>query len=447
MVTPANNKPISHMRRYRLYIFLSLSAAYLISYFHRAAPAVVGPEITRELSLAPASLGLLGSMYFWAYAATALPAGILADSWGARKTIAVFVFLAGVGGIVFAIAPSLSLMALGRFVIGIGVGVVYVAAMRIMADWYKPNELATFSGILLAVGNVGALISTTPLVFLMDRIGWRPSFCLVAGLTVLASGVAYAVIRNTPIELGFPSPTARPIASHPVPAQPISSIKAVRLVFGSTNFYLLGILLFSYYGTFMGVGSLWAGPYLRNIYGLSKLTVGNVLMMFPLGMVLGCPLAGYISDKVLKSRKSVLMWGCLAHISCYIPFILSTGRTPVISLYILFFWYGLTGGAFVACFACAKETCDPRFAGTAVGSLNIFLFTGGAFYQYVMGVVINRYPVVSPGVYPLPAYRAAFLVCLSGLIVGTIVFAFFKEEAQKALDATATKRFHALPTL
>ena len=88
---------------------------------------------------------------------------------------------------------------------------------------------------------------------------------------------------------------------------------------------------------------------------------------------------------------------------------------------------GLSGGAFVSCFACAKETCEPRFAGTAVGSLNIFIFIGGAFYQQVMGIVIGRYPVVKAGVYSVAAYQAAFLVPLVGLIAGIILYSFFRE--------------------
>ena len=347
---------------------------------------------------------------------------------GARKTITVFVFLAGIGGFIFALAPNVALMATGRFVIGFGVGVVYVAAMRILSDWYKPDELATYSGVLLAVGNIGALVSTTPLVILMGKIGWRNSFSLVAGLTLIASAVAYFVIRNKPAELGFASFQKTEGVSDAKQAVQPSLGEAIKVVFGNKKFYLLGLLLFSYYGTFMGVGSLWAGPYLQNIYGLSKQVTGNILMMFPLGMVVGCPLAGYISDKVLKSRKKVLLWGGVLHTLCYIPLIVFTAEISQTFLYLLFLCYGLSGGAFVSCFACAKETYEPQFAGTAVGALNIFLFSGGAFYQYVMGLVINLYPMLYPGVYSLASYRSAFIVPFCGLVLGIMAFAFFREE-------------------
>lgn len=418
---------ISKMAHYRVLIFAAISAAYLVSYFHRAAPAVVGPEIIKELSIAPAALGFMGSMYFWAYAAAMLPAGILADTWGSRNTMSLFVLVAAVGGFMFGLAPGIDLMAVGRFLVGFGVGFVYVPAVRIMADWYKPDELATYSGVLLAVGNIGALISAAPLVALMGAIGWRNSFHVVGAFTLVAACLAYLVIRNKPTELGFPTPRELMGLPPAPPAPKVSLGEALKVVFGNKQFYLLGMLLFSYYGTFMGVGSLWAGPYLQNVYGLTKQVAGNIIMMFPLGMVFGCPLSGYLSDKILKSRKKVLLWGCVLHTLSFIPLVFFTAQMSISALYILFFWYGISGGAFVSCFACAKETCEPRFAGTAVGALNIFIFVGGAFYQYIMGSVIGMYPVIKPGIYSLAAYQAAFTVPFVGLLAGILLFVFFRE--------------------
>lgn len=419
---------VQKMQKYRFLIFLGLSAAYLVSYFHRAAPAVVGPEILRELNMPPAALGFLGSMYFWAYAAAQLPAGVLADTWGARKTMSVFLLLAAVGGFLFGMAPGMDLLAVGRFMVGLGVGFVYVPAVRVLTDWYKPDELATYSGILLAVGNVGALVSAAPLVALMNSIGWRNSFHVVGVFTVLAALFTWAIVRNRPSELNYPTPRDL-MGLAPAPAAPKVRLgEAVKAVFSNAQFYLLAILTFSYYGTFMGVGSLWAGPYLQQVYGLSKQVSGNIIMMFPLGMVFGCPLSGYLSDKVLKSRKKVLLAGCILHTVSYIPLVFFPADMSTTQLYMLFFWYGLSGGAFVSCFACAKETAEPRFAGTAVGAVNIFLFGGGAFYQQIMGIVIGKHASTSPGIYSVDAYQAAFWVPFVGLIIGCVLFAFFREK-------------------
>ncbi len=413
------------MKKYRLAIFLTISACYVISYFHRAAPAVVGPELVRTLGFSPDQLGLIGSMYFWAYALTALPSGMLSDTWGARKTIAVFILVAAVGSCIFGASSSLAFLSFGRFAIGIGVGVVYVAAMRIFSDWYRPDELATISGVLLAVGNVGALLSTTPLVFAMHALGWRTTFIAIAVLTLALSFLAYRIIRNRPSDLPFP---AEELAGTPVQAGPAATFsQALRTVFRSKRLYMLGILLFSYYGTLMGFGSLWAGPYLQNALSFSERTAGNILMMFPIGMIIGCPLAGYLSDKIFQSRKRILFYGALLHAGCYAVFLLAAAQLGTAGLYMLFLLYGLTGSCFVVCFACVKEIFPPSFAGTAVGAINMFLFFGGAFYQYLIGVIINWMMRDSGPL--LDAYRGGLFISALGLVVGAAVFCFFRETA------------------
>lgn len=420
------------MKRQRLLIFLGISTAYVISYFHRSAPAVVGPEIAADLALDPGALGALGSMYFWAYAGAQLPAGVLADTWGARKTMSVFVLIAAVGGALFALSPNLPLLSLGRFLVGLGVGFIYVPAVRIMADWYRPDELATYSGVLLAVGNMGALASAAPLVMLMEAVGWRQSFLVVSLFTIAAALFCWVFVRNRPADLGLPGPREL-MGLAPLPPETKANLRqALRAVFSNKQFYLLGFLMFCYYGTLMSVGSLWAGPYLQQVCGLSKQAAGNVIMMFPLGMVIGCPLSGYISDKILKSRKKVLLGGATLHLLSYAPLIWLPGALSPAALYSLFFWYGLTGGAFVSNFACAKETVEPRYAGTAVGAVNVFLFSGGAFFQAIMGLVIGLRPQEAEGVYSIAAHCDALMVAAGGLLLGIALFALFREQPQKS---------------
>lgn len=415
------------MRRKRLLLFSGITAPYLISYFQRSAPAVVGLEIAADLDLAPSSLGVLVSMYAWGYAAAQLPAGLLADTWGSRKTMSVFILIAALGSVIFALSPDLPLLSLGRFLIGMGVGFVYVPAVRIMTDWYRQDELATYSGLLLGVGSLGSAFSAAPLVFMAAAIGWRGSFLGVAAFTLAAALFCWFAVRDTPGELGLPDPRGLPRQQ----ARPASGVRlgeALGAVLSNGQFYLLGFLLFCYYGTILSVGSLWAGPYLQNVYGLSKAAAGTIIMMIPLGLFLGCPLAGHLSDKVFRSRKEILAGGAALHCITYIPLIYMAGSLSEPALYALFLVYGITGGGFVINYACAKETTSPCYAGTALGAVNIFLFCGGAFFQAVMGIVIGRYPALSEGVYPVEAYQAALLTAAIGLVAGILLFAFFREK-------------------
>jgi sugar phosphate permease len=73
------------MRGARRYAWISIgiiSTHYLIGNFHRVCPAVVASELIGAFGISGASLGILASTYFFAYAAMQIPVGVLADSWG-----------------------------------------------------------------------------------------------------------------------------------------------------------------------------------------------------------------------------------------------------------------------------------------------------------------------------------------------------------------------------
>lgn len=174
-------------------------------------------------------------------------------------------------------------------------------------------------------------------------------------------------------------------------------------------------------------GRVKYGPYLQDVYGLSKDVASSIVMCFTLGMIIGCPVSGWLSDKIVRSRKKVLLLGIILHTLVYIPLAFFTASigTPTL-LYLLFTLFGFTGGFFVVCFACVKETTEPRYAATAVGGLNMGIAVGAAFFQYVCGLIIDSHGKVG-SVYGADAYASAFQLCMVMMIVGAVFMFFFKE--------------------
>ncbi|MBW1868089.1 MAG: MFS transporter, partial [Deltaproteobacteria bacterium] len=98
--------PLAKALRYRWFIFWILALGYVLVYFHRLCPAVVALDMMRDLNAGGALLGFLGAAYFYPYALMQLPAGLLSDSWGARKTITVFFCIAFVGSLLLGTATT-----------------------------------------------------------------------------------------------------------------------------------------------------------------------------------------------------------------------------------------------------------------------------------------------------------------------------------------------------
>jgi len=114
-------------------------------------------------------MGLLGSIYFYCYAAMQLPAGLLSDSVGPRRTVTTFLVAASAGSILFGLAPNIEMAFVGRILVGFGVSMVFIPTMKILSQWYHPHEFASMAGILNAVGGAGVMARRLP------RPGKRPA--------------------------------------------------------------------------------------------------------------------------------------------------------------------------------------------------------------------------------------------------------------------------------
>lgn len=415
---------------YRYYMYAILAIAYFFVYFHRTSTAVMSQDLISSFNIEATSLGLLSSMYFYPYAIAQLPAGILADKWGARKTVALFVAIAGVGSIIFGMAPSFEIALVGRAIVGFGVAFIYVPIIRILADWFKRDEFATYSGVLLAVGNAGSLASAAPLVLLIGLMGWRNSMYSVGGMSIFIGILTYLIVRNKPEEIGGVSIAeieGRNISK--VASKSIGTMEAIKNICKNYNFWTTVIMLSFMYGTIMGFQGLWANSYVMTVYNMTREQAGNLLSIIPIFMIIGCPLSGVIADKIIKSKKTVVLLGCILYTLTWIPLVFMTDSIGLGMLKVLLALYGFFGGFFVVVYANLKENIDLSMAATATGMLNTFVFLCGALFQQIMSAIIAKNTI--NGVINVQGFKSAFIFCFVALL---ICISFYSTQKKKKSD-------------
>jgi len=394
--------------RYRWLIFWILAFGYVLVYFHRLCPAVVAVDMMRDLQTSGELLGLLASAYFYPYALMQLPAGLLSDSWGPRRTITVFFCVAFVGSIILGLAPSVGPAVLGRAMVGLGVSMLFVPTLKILAEWFVVREFATMTGILMAMGGIGSLTAATPLALLSGWLGWRLSFAFVGAMTLLLAVVVWVLVRDKPSEFGWSSPTEAERKQSALP--PIGLWEGVRKVLSHPPFWPVAAWFFFDCGVFFSFGGLWGGPYLSHVYGLSREESGQILSMMAIGMIIGSPLLSYASDKWVKGRKPVLVICSLGLVALTAVLAFATGSIPLWGLYGLCLGLGIFSSAIVViAFTMAKELFPVQIAGTSTGLVNLFPFAGGAVFQPVLGHILEKHGRVS-GAFQLAGYQEAFAV-------------------------------------
>jgi sugar phosphate permease len=360
----------------------------------------------RDLNAGGTLLGFLGSAYFYPYALMQIPTGLLSDSWGPRRTISLFLLFASAGSLLLGMAPTSAWAIAGRVLVGLGVSTLFVCTLKVLSRWFHSREFATMTGILMAMGGVGSLSATGPLAYLSTVAGWRLSFIIVGGFTLLVAVLAWAFVRDTPEDQGW-STGQRPAVETPAP---IPLGHGVRVVLTRAAFWPVALWFFFNCSIYFSFAGLWGGPYLMHVQGISKASAGHILSLTALGMIIGSPLLSYLSNSVLRGRKPVLVLSSLALLCLTLPLAFFSQKLPLPLILVICFGLGCTAGAAVVIgFTTIKEMYPAQISGTATGLVNLFPFAGGAVFQPVLGALLERHGKTA-GMFTPEGYREAFLV-------------------------------------
>ena len=341
-----------------------------------------------DLQASGALLGVLSSAYFYPYALMQLPAGLLSDSWGPRRSISLFFTVAFVGSIVLGLAGSVLWALIGRALVGLGVAMLFVPTMKVLAEWFRPKEFATMTAILMVMGGLGSLTAASPLAILSNRIGWRLSFVAVGFFTLLMAILVWLFVRDRPADLGWPSP-AEPSGSSP---SAIGLLEGIKRVLIYPRFWPIAIWFFFDCAIFFSFGGLWGGPYLIQIHGLSKAKAGQILSMLAIGMIVGSPFLSFLSNRIFRGRKPVLLLSSFIVLCLTALLAFCTEQLSITSLYLLCLTLGVFSSAIVVIgFTTTKELFPVQIAGTSTGLVNLFPFAGGALFQPFLGRCLHRF--------------------------------------------------------
>ena len=400
----------------RWIIFILATAHFFLSQFYRTSNAVIAPELIRDLSLNTSQLGLLSASFFYGFALTQIPISVLLDKVGPRWLMTVLSLMGVVGAILFSIADSLGFGLIGRVLLGIGMACNLMGTFKLLTEWFEPLVFATLSGLVVSIGTIGNMVSATPLVILVEQMGWRHSFQLIAGMNLILTLTLFVVVRDRP---------ARPTI-HTANGAPAISLKQafsnLSLLFKNKDYWIISLATLIRYGTFAAFQALWAGPFLIEVLGYSAIQTGNLILLMNVGLIIGSPLWGALSDRVFKTRKGLVVF-CLLMMAL-ISMVLTTfsANTGPFLIALTFFLFGLAASGGMLMYPHIKDLMPQAMAGAAMTGINFFNMLGPAVFLQGLGVLMQHlYPDASRSP---AAFDAAFLVCMVGLVGATLLYLF-----------------------
>src|SRR5215510_6638131 len=200
----SGRSPVTRSRRIGC-VLLPFAAGYYLSYLFRTINALIAADLTADLSLTAADLGLLTAVYFLVFAAAQIPFGILLDRYGPRTLLSGLLLLASAGALLFALADTLWGLLAGRALIAVGVALALMGGFKAIVLWFPAEHLALTNGWFVMLGALGAVTATAPADLIVASVGWRGLFAVLGALSALAALISVAIV---PDEARRPTPVA-----------------------------------------------------------------------------------------------------------------------------------------------------------------------------------------------------------------------------------------------
>ncbi len=368
----------------RRVVFVIVLAGYVLSFFHRTAPAAIAGELTHAFAINAATLGMVAATYFFVYTLLQIPVGVLADTLGPRRILTFGSLIAGLGSIAFALAPSWEVVAAGRTLVGIGVAVAFIGILKISAVWFPANRFATLNGITLFAGNLGAVIAGAPLAWLVTQTSWRNVFLGLAALSLALAAATWWKVRDRPQDLGF-----APVNVAPAPSVAGAHLSAaLRQVLANPATWPGFFVNVGTGGSYLAFAGLWAVPYLVEVHGMSPVTAAQHGSLILLGVAFGALAIGMLSDR-LGSRRGLMRACTLLFALSWLPWLLDV-RWPLPATLVWFLLMGLLIPGFTLSWAVAKEVNRPEHSGMATSVVNVGTFLGTGILQPWVGHLLDR---------------------------------------------------------
>ena len=412
----------SRFDRTRLAILGVLLAGFVLSFFHRTAPAAIAGELTQAFAINSAVLGTLAATYFFVYTLLQIPVGVLADTLGPRAIVTGGALVAGAGSLLFGLAPSWEVAAVGRTLVGIGVSVAFIALLKTIAVWFPSHRFATLNGVAQFAGNLGAVMAGAPLAWIVTVTSWRAVFVGLGVLSMALAAASWIIVRDRPEQRGFPPVHAQP----PTSAARASWRQALLQVLANPRTWPGFFVNVGIGGSYLAFAGLWAVPYLQQVQGMSRNVAAQHGSVLLLGVALGSLAIGALSDR-LRNRRDVMRAYAFIYVSTWLPWILHWQPSAAAG-YAWFFLMGFLIPGFMLTWTVAKEENRPEHAGMATAVVNVGIFLGAGALQPLVGWVLDR---GREGGDLAHAWDNALLLLAGSAAFGALMTLFVRETARR----------------
>ncbi len=390
---------------------------YLLAIIFRSINGILAPNLIADINLTASSLGFLTSTLLIAHALAQIPLGVYLDSHGPKKVQITLLLLAAVGCVIFALSSNIYVMTFARLMIGVGFSGALMSGFRAVSMYLKPENAALGNGIIMSAGQVGLLVTSWPTEYLLNFFTWRGTYGVFIILIFIVVFLTYILIPKQ----GY-TDNSKPV---------IDRLRDLKIVLRDPSIWRLGPLVWITGGSHIALLTLWAGPWFSNVASYSRDDVATGLTINAIAAISGIFLSG-LTAKILNRFNigilKILTIILIIHIFSLIPIIFFS---PNIGAY---FWiiFAMTGQGGILSYPWVTAKFGMSLSSRANTIVNLGTFVIAFFIQWLVGVVIDLFPLIDGMTYNPMAYNVSFMIILAIQIM--VLFWYFSGLRYLKLD-------------
>ena len=430
-MTIAENINVAHQNKYMPW-FVCFAAAlfFFYEFIQMNMFNTISPDLMRDFNIGATELGKLSAFYFYANLLFFPVAGTLLDRFSTRLIILTALIVCTAGIALFAVSHSLAWSYLFRFMSGIGSAFCFLSSIRLASRWFPAQRMALVAGLIVAMAMTGGMVAQTPLTLLLEHVGWRQALLLDAGLGLVIGGIILRVVRDYPAGAQAQQQAAH---SH---LKEIGLLKSWRLSYLNYHNWFAG-----FYTSLLNLpvallGAIWGSLYLEQVQHLSRTQASLAPTMLFVGTIIGCPVMGWLSDKmhkrILPMKLGALLSLLVTLIIIYIP------QLSLTTYIILFLLLGFITSTQVVSYPLITETNPKMLTATSVSVVSFCAIGGYAIFQPLFGWLMDLHwsgkIVDNLHIYSAGDFQRALLIIPIGFIVALLACFWLKETNCKSND-------------
>lgn len=397
-------------------IWISVVLFYFFQFVLRVSPNACTDSLMAEYGYDAATLGGIMSFYYVGYVLMQLPAGVLLDRIGVRRPVVLAIIMCSLGVLLFAIASSSTVLTIARLMMGIGSAFAFLSNVKVASIWFNSNKMPLYVGLTLAAGTLGAKVAGSPLVYLLNTIGWKSALQLLAVCGGLLSLISWFIVKDV---------ESAKVNSDSL-SQTVKQIKtSLAAILQEPMSWVMGLYGLCMYIPLSGFCDLWGAAYIEDTFSTSRAVATDMSWLIYFGIGVSAPLWSFVHARFDSYRKSLFCGCLLAFITfsmvVYLPWVF-----PAVSLTltgVLLFVCGLGMGAqFLAFSAVSALNCNSRTA-TSSAVHNMMCMLSGVISQPLIGFFMDKGASASFNeniIYSSQSYFYGLSVIVVALFIGLI---------------------------